>query len=318
MDPKRDAVIVMLSTDDSVIDKARRLWADRDVRTLYCVSSPDDLLLRLISSLVDSDGLRTTEVSGVLLDMTTPTPMTLREPAGGNGDKAVLDSVSEFTQYVSTFLASFGVSAGEMSLPSLLVITNDDLAERMEQMGIGDCSFIAAHGSDELWIQAFETHCRPCAAVGAQSQHRWTLAVPSANAIPLRDGLWFDSMACELLRDGQYVTLTGREGALLATLLQAPHIYLSTAELARRLTRPDAPYPVEEHSIEQTITGLRRKLGEPTRHPQLLRSRRGVGYGIFPQVRRPSQAPLSLVSARKPVNSAMSAGQKPEDNLKLR
>jgi DNA-binding response OmpR family regulator len=42
--------------------------------------------------------------------------------------------------------------------------------------------------------------------------------------------------------------------------------------------------PIDDHCIEQTISGIRRKLGETGKHARLLLTRRGLGYGIFPAV----------------------------------
>ena len=153
------------------------------------------------------------------------------------------------------------------------------------------CSFIPADAHDAAWRRAIDTiFCTNTTADG-QTRRGLASAVASATAIQLRDDLYFEPATCELLCKGQHISLTARENALLATLLRSPNVYLSAADPARRLTRPDAPYPVEEHSVEQTISALRRKLGEPAHHPQLLLSRRGIGYGIFPQIRQTVQVP---------------------------
>jgi DNA-binding response OmpR family regulator len=73
---------------------------------------------------------------------------------------------------------------------------------------------------------------------------------------------------------------------LLAALLASPRRYLSVEALAARMTRPGA-YPVDTHSIEQTICTLRRKLGESARRPRVLLTKRGLGYGIFPEEPKP-------------------------------
>ena len=104
----------------------------------------------------------------------------------------------------------------------------------------------------------------------------------------LRADLAFDAQACALISKGRPLPLTAREGALLAALLTSPHRYLSAETLAARMTRPGG-YAVDAHSIEQTICGLRRKLGESARRPRVLLTKRGLGYGIFPEQPKPAK-----------------------------
>lgn len=77
--------------------------------------------------------------------------------------------------------------------------------------------------------------------------------------------------------------LTAREIALLTFLVEAPARYHSSSLLATKISTPGSLYPVSEHSVEQTISSLRRKLGEDGKCPRLLLSRRGIGYGLFSQ-----------------------------------
>jgi DNA-binding winged helix-turn-helix (wHTH) protein len=114
------------------------------------------------------------------------------------------------------------------------------------------------------------------------------LVIPAPALIPLRPGLWFDPNTCAILRNGKPSLLTAREAALLTALLNAPRCLHSVTTLARLLTPPGTP-EIDAHCVEQTIYGLRRKLGENGRHPRLLINRRDIGYGIFPQHITPAE-----------------------------
>ena len=114
-------------------------------------------------------------------------------------------------------------------------------------------------------------------------------AIPPATAFRLDTDLYFEPAACEVVRLGRRIALTAREAHLLRELLHCPRTFLSATELARRITPPGA-YPIEPHSIEQTVSGLRRKFGATARTSAVLRTRRCVGYGLFPQSHQPALA----------------------------
>lgn len=104
---------------------------------------------------------------------------------------------------------------------------------------------------------------------------------PSLDAqIQLGPELWFDEAAATLRRSDESILLTAREAGLLIILLTAPGRFHSASTLARLLKKRQS-YPITIHSIEQTIYGLRKKFGENGQAPTLLRTRRGLGYGLF-------------------------------------
>ncbi len=103
--------------------------------------------------------------------------------------------------------------------------------------------------------------------------------------IQLDSDLWYDQDRYLILRHDAALPLTAREVMLLSRLLETPHRFLSAALLARALTRP-GDFPLDEHGVEQIVSSLRHKLGEPRRHPRLLLNRRGLGYGLFVQETR--------------------------------
>ena len=100
--------------------------------------------------------------------------------------------------------------------------------------------------------------------------------------IQLGSDLWFDQECYLLLRQDAALPLTARETLLLSRLLEAPHRFLSTAYLSRVLARPGEPV-LDAHRVEQIVSNVRRKLGEPLRRPRLLLNRRGVGYCLLLQ-----------------------------------
>jgi DNA-binding response OmpR family regulator len=95
--------------------------------------------------------------------------------------------------------------------------------------------------------------------------------------------LWFDPATATLLRQGESILLTAREAAVLRILLKPPYSWHTAYSLAQKLKKLFA-LPVEAHSIEQTVHGLRRKLGETGKHPHILLSHYGHGYRISPQM----------------------------------
>jgi DNA-binding response OmpR family regulator len=107
-------------------------------------------------------------------------------------------------------------------------------------------------------------------------------ATPTESAlIPLRPDLAVDLVHGEVRRGPTTIPLTGREMRVLSRLLRHPRRYLSATLLAEGIVHEEAFDPT--HCIEETIRKLRRKFGEARGHPQLLRCRREVGYGIFPE-----------------------------------
>lgn len=123
-----------------------------------------------------------------------------------------------------------------------------------------------------------------------EPQRPQTSALPSLSAIPLDHDLWFEPYRCALVRQGQIIPLTVRELVILDVLLHPPCCYQSACTLAGQLSLPNRP-PVDHHSLEQTISELRRKLGETQRRPRLLLSRRQIGYVIFPCMPIPTAIP---------------------------
>jgi len=102
-----------------------------------------------------------------------------------------------------------------------------------------------------------------------------------SSLFPLRLGLWVDLGRGEILQRETSIPLTGREIRVLGRLLRQPKRYISATALAEGIVSEESLDP--GHCIEETIRKLRRKLGDDAARPDLLRCRREVGYGIFPE-----------------------------------
>ncbi len=66
-------------------------------------------------------------------------------------------------------------------------------------------------------------------------------------------------------------------------------MFIHHADTLAQLLTPPGAIEIDPHCVEQTIYGLRRKLGENGRHPRLLVNRRDLGYGIFLQEIAPAE-----------------------------
>lgn len=96
--------------------------------------------------------------------------------------------------------------------------------------------------------------------------------------------LTLDSSTWEVRLEGEPVTLTATEFALLQVLMRAPGRVRSKKDLARMVTlnHDDSGYVTDAdvRSIEVHIANLRRKLGDSARTAQWIETVRGVGYRL--------------------------------------
>jgi len=114
-----------------------------------------------------------------------------------------------------------------------------------------------------------------------------SLVTPPISRILLGPDLWFESDTHSIHRSGYTIPLTPNEDALLTALLAAPRRFYSAGSLAR-LIKQRGKRPIAEHTIQQTIHTLRRKLGETGQASTILINRRGFGYGLFPKTTKAS------------------------------
>ena len=75
---------------------------------------------------------------------------------------------------------------------------------------------------------------------------------------------------------GEKVDVTGNEFQLLASMLARPQRALSRQEILDLVFGRD--WSPTDRSIDVLVAKLRRKLGDDPRHPQMIKTVRGVGY----------------------------------------
>ena len=98
----------------------------------------------------------------------------------------------------------------------------------------------------------------------------------------------FDDWRVDLLghevsaADGNKVDMTGNEFQLLVSLLTHPNRPLTRQEILELVFGRN--WSPSDRSIDVLIAKLRRKLGDDSRHPHLIKSIRGVGYKFIAKV----------------------------------
>ena len=130
-------------------------------------------------------------------------------------------------------------------------------------------------------MTAEQSHTTPSPRRGGQPSERR----PSETLIPLRRALWLDLEAGVILRGRSEILLTARELQVLKALARAMRLgrgYLTAGALASALVSEEVSDPV--HAIQETVSSIRKKLGERPFKPTILRCRRQLGYRLFPDV----------------------------------
>lgn len=293
MDVPRRTTLAVLSAGTECLDRVWRLYGAHGSLALALISDPEELL-RVVASLTRIQKRAGRRLAGVLIDLTTPRQVTEDSQGAEAEQTADLAVTAESAIKVIDQLAELGIGS---AVPLIAVSANDRLRAHLAKLGVAPRAFLSPSDDDATWRRALDPliaprHTPRLDAVRRARRQRERI-IPPATAVRLRADLWFDPAACELLRRERRTPLTARESALLASLLRTPCTYIPASELAHRLTPPGAAYPVDAHSIEQAVSTLRRKLGERKGQPNLLRVRRGVGYGIFPEISHASEAPTS-------------------------
>lgn len=102
----------------------------------------------------------------------------------------------------------------------------------------------------------------------------------SSKRIALGPTLWFDQTIYALCTPEKTVLLTPHEAGVLEALLDQPNQCHHAEELARTLKKA-GPGTLRRHALQQTISGLRRKLDLCGQHGRLLHTRHGFGYMLL-------------------------------------
>jgi two-component system OmpR family response regulator len=124
-------------------------------------------------------------------------------------------------------------------------------------------------GADDYLPKPFEPR-----ELVARIQNVLKRQVKTEPAIFQWDGLELDIERGQLKRDGEAVTLTAAEFALLALLAQARGRILSRDEIMRELHGIEAD--IYSRAIDVMVSRLRQKL----QRPELIRTVRGAGYQL--------------------------------------
>jgi len=264
--------VVVVSADEEVVGRIRRLGSELGIGAVKWVSDP--LALRDVSPITD--------VRGLVLDLSSP-------PARHEQARRIaLSSTQVRTQHqadlawcLSVLLAA---ARGYSNVPLAIVGNWDDLDSVLRAGGLDAMAWIPPTASETFWramlrrLVSAETSAPLIHATATPPESAET---DTAGVVRVGPDVMLDLHACILLRGQDVVPLTARELAVLELLLAAPARFHRPRDLALRLT-PAGGWEVDEHSIEQTIYQLRRKLGESARYPRLLLCKRGIGYGLFP------------------------------------
>ena len=106
----------------------------------------------------------------------------------------------------------------------------------------------------------------------------------SDHLVVLGPSLSIDLEAGLILRPGVQIPLSARQVRLLTQLDHARRNtrgFLTAQALIPSLGPTQASDP--DHCVEQAVSELRKKLGEVSGHPTILRGRRGFGYRLYPE-----------------------------------
>jgi DNA-binding response OmpR family regulator len=112
----------------------------------------------------------------------------------------------------------------------------------------------------------------------------------------LAERLELDTTSGRVLLEHREIELTLREAELLGMLIRAPGVHHTSDDLARRLSNC-SPCQVSRQSVIQTISNVRRKVGDSARNPHLLVHRCGFGYAWKRAQMASTRTPEQVTSA---------------------
>ena len=152
-----------------------------------------------------------------------------------------------------------GLRKKGLAVPVLVITARDSVADRVKGLDAGaDDYLVKPFSLDELSARIRALMRRQGGRASLVIEHGALSLNPATHEVAL---------------NGTPVKLSGREFALLHTLLEQPGVPLSRAQLEERLYGWDEE--VESNTVEVYIHSLRRKLGA-----EWIRNVRGVGYRV--------------------------------------
>lgn len=274
---------VIVSTDPKSFERARKSCQQTGPALLWLMSDPRDLLLSLCASIpheaVHARGI----IEAVSFDFAVQ--YTSEDSLYRQVDVSRARQIADVASLAASLADHVGVLGCTAREPLVVMNVNPRLKSALcraglilapESQPVPGTYVVVPRGSST----GFSRNNR-AESMGIRTRGREDMpARLPASAVLLQPDLWFDAGACSLIHQSRGVPLTARECSLLSFLLRAPGRFHSARELACWLTKPGAPI-IDDHSVEQVITTLRKKLGETKGCPRVILNRRGMGYGIF-------------------------------------
>lgn len=217
---------------------------------------------------------------GLVPDLTAPpaTGMLLR---GAAQETRRTDRANESFKLAWCISAVLAAVLDNTRSPLVVVSEDDALATILRGVGMPLVELVTPDDADITWQRALVRLVAEARRTHGVFAHEAERRLLPESAIKLGEQLWLDLEGCAVIKGEETIPLTARENRIAAILVRAPRHFHSPHELSRRLARPSA-FDIDEHSIQQTISNLRRKFGEASRQPRLLVSRRGIGYALCP------------------------------------
>ncbi|MBN9461248.1 MAG: response regulator [Burkholderiales bacterium] len=143
--------------------------------------------------------------------------------------------------------------------PVLIVTARDEVSDRVAGLDAG---------ADDYLVKPFDLE-----ELGARIRALLRRSAGRGESVFEHRGVRIDPSTREVSRDGEPVTLSPREFAVLEALMLRPGAILSRSQLEDRLYGWGES--IESNAVEVYIHGLRRKLGH-----DFIQNVRGVGYFV--------------------------------------
>jgi two-component system OmpR family response regulator len=143
--------------------------------------------------------------------------------------------------------------------PVIILTARDQIRDRIEGLNAG---------ADDYIVKPFDLDELVARILAVQRR-----SAEQASPIIRAGNLTIDQAARKVCRDGNEITLTAREWALLECLARRPGVTLSKAQLEEALYAFGSE--VESNAVEVFISRLRKKLGAGAIH-----TIRGLGYRL--------------------------------------
>lgn len=281
---REELVILLLSAGQ---EQARSLSSALETQSQLSVralSDPDELVEVLQSISDDLSAGREVHIGGLVADLTAPggTPSGSAS-LGARADEDAPANQPSFAEEGKSISWSVAMALAAMSalsqLPLVIISYDERLAQVFRLVGPPFVEVVPPTIDDAGWravagcMIALSRQMRQCQRT---AEHSEITILPLPIQPPADSQVWIDLERCQVSSAKGTVPLTGQEVRVLEVLMRTPGRFHSASELAEQVGSL-----VDRHCIQQTMSGLRKKLGERARAPQVLLSRRGLGYAFI-------------------------------------